>query len=83
MAVLENGSQTLYITDGKKEDNNIRQQYITDDEIVTTSSKLVYFRWLSRLVILCAVLSLSFFLCSSLVVLRLAPEILVEPLEVL
>lgn len=44
------------------------------------SYKEVYFRWLSRLVLLCAIISLSFFLCSSLVVFRLAPEIIVEPL---
>lgn len=44
------------------------------------SSKEVYFRWLSRLVLLCAIISLGFFLSSSLVVFRLAPEIMVEPL---
>lgn len=44
------------------------------------SSREVYFRWLSRLVLLCAIVSLSFFFSSSLVIFRLAPEIIVEPL---
>lgn len=83
MAVLGNGTQKLYITDGKTENKSFQQQYITDEDIVTTSAKLVYFRWLSRLVVLCSVISLSFFLCSSLVVFRLAPEILVEPLLII
>ena len=83
MAVLGNGTQKLYITDGKAENKAFQQQYITDEDVVTTSAKLVYFRWLSRLVVLCSVISLSFFLCSSLVVFRLAPEILVEPLLII
>ncbi len=83
MAVLGDGTQKLYITDAKSEKKVFQQQYITDEDIVTTSAKLVYFRWLSRLVVLCAVLSLSFFLCSSLVLFRLAPEILVEPLLII
>jgi type IV secretory pathway component VirB8 len=83
LAVLGDGTQKLYITDGKNEQKVFQQQYLTDDDIVTTSAKLVYFRWLSRLVILCAVLSLSFFLASSLVIFRLAPEILVEPLLII
>lgn len=83
MAVLGDGTQKLYITDGNSKANYFQQQYITDDDIVTTSTKLVYFRWLSRLVILCAILSLSFFLSCSLVIFRLAPEILVEPLLII
>ena len=47
------------------------------------SSKEVYFRWLSRLVVLCSVISLGFFLSASLVVFRLAPEIIVEPLLII
>lgn len=47
------------------------------------SSKEVYFRWLSRLVLLCAIVSLSFFLSASLVIFRLAPEIIVEPLLII
>lgn len=84
MAVLGESSKRLFIGNASKDAENATQhRYITDEEIVTTSSKLVYFRWLSRLVVLCAVISLSFFLSSSLVVFRLAPEILVEPLLII
>lgn len=83
MAVLGEGTQKLYITDRNHQGTVFQQHYITDDDVVTTSAKLVYFRWLSRLVVLCAVLSLSFFLASSLVIFRLAPEILVEPLLII
>lgn len=84
MAVLGEGSKKLFIGNASKNAENMAQHhYITDDDVVTTSAKLVYFRWLSRLVVLCAVISLSFFLSSSLVVFRLAPEILVEPLLII
>lgn len=83
LAILGDGSRKLYITDKNRKNKIFQRQYITDEDIVTTSAKLVYFRWLSRLVILCAIISLSFFLSSSLVVFRLAPEILVEPLLII
>lgn len=82
MAELGQGEKKLAITNaGNRSDNSSYQPtYVTDVEDETTSAKEVYFRWLSRLVILCAVLSLSFFLCATLVIFRLAPEIVVEPL---
>ncbi len=83
MAVLGDGYKKLLIAGAGGKEESIQQHYITDEEVVTSSAKLVYFRWLSRLVVLCAVISLSFFLCSSLVVFRLAPEILVEPLLII
>ena len=84
MAVLGEGSKKLFLGNASKSTENAEQQhYITDEDVVTTSAKLVYFRWLSRLVVLCAVISLSFFLSSSLVIFRLAPEILVEPLLII
>ena len=83
MAILGDGTKKFYLTDKNKQSKAFQQQYITDEDVVTTSAKLVYFRWLSRLVVLCAILSLSFFLCSSLVIFRLAPEILVEPLLII
>ena len=55
-------------------------QFLSELNNEDKSSKEVYFRWLSRLVVLCAVVSLSFFLSASLVIFRLAPEIIVEPL---
>ena len=77
---LQGGIKKVYITDQSSVDDTYSQNYITDEEIVTTSAKEVYFLWLSRLVILCAIISFGFLLCWSLVVFRLAPEIVVEPL---
>ncbi len=81
MAELEKDNK-LYITGRKNTsaDEKYQPQYITEDDFHTSSAKEVYFRWLARLVIFCAVLSLGLFLSATLVVFRLAPEILVEPL---
>ena len=62
----------------KKEEPHV--QFLSELTVADRSTKEVYFRWLSRLVILCAIVSLSFFLSASLVIFRLAPEIIVEPL---
>lgn len=78
MAELEDGTAKKLLT-GKKQ-NKQQYKFITQDDKEVYSAKEIYFRWLSRLVILCALLSLSFFLCASLVIFRLAPEIIVEPL---
>ncbi len=90
MAQLENGNKQVYLTDAQAAVRNqtaaqpqYNPKYITDSEHSAASSKEVYFRWLSRLVIFCAILSLSFFLCSTLVIFRLAPEIIVEPLLII
>ena len=55
-------------------------EFLSEITSADKSAKEVYLRWLSRLVMLCAIVSLSFFLSASLVVFRLAPEIIVEPL---
>ena len=58
-------------------------EFLSELTAADKSSKEVYFRWLSRLVVLCSVISLGFFLSASLVVFRLAPEIIVEPLLII
>ena len=84
MAQLGSGTQKLYITDANAAPKPAYQpRFITDAEISETSAKEIYFRWLSRLVLLCAVLSLGFFLSATLVIFRLAPEIIVEPLLII
>jgi type IV secretory pathway component VirB8 len=90
VAQLENGNKQVYLTDAKAAVRNqtatqpqYKPKYITDSESSSYSSKEIYFRWLSRLVVLCAVISLSFFLSSTLVIFRLAPEIIVEPLLII
>ncbi|MDO4161408.1 MAG: type IV secretion system protein [Pseudomonadota bacterium] len=80
MAELDNGMDKKLIADANAPQKSFNPQYVTDDRINGRSAKEVYFRWLSRLVMVCAVLSLGAFLCASLVIFRLAPEIIVEPL---
>ncbi|MBQ9034704.1 MAG: type IV secretion system protein [Alphaproteobacteria bacterium] len=82
MAELGQGEKRLYITNDaqKATTEGYQPEYVTDLDYETKSAKETYFRWLSRLVTLCAVLSLGFFLCATLVIFRLAPEIIVEPL---
>lgn len=80
---LNSGIQPKLLTDNNVQPNDVKLQYITDDKINNNSMKEIYFRWLSRLVVLCAVLSLGLFLCASLVIFRLAPEIIVEPLLII
>lgn len=82
MAELDRGIKQALLTD-----RNAPQQkkgddvyFINDEDSKKSSSRESYFRWVARLVILCAIVSLSFFLCASLVIFRLAPEIIVEPL---
>lgn len=53
--------------------------YISADDAEKRTAKEAYYCWLSRLVILLAVISLGFFACASLVLFRLAPEVRVEP----
>lgn len=84
MAQLGDGTKKILITDrNHKTDAGYHPQFIKDVRRETTSSKEVYFRWLSRLVILCAIVSLTFFLSSTLVIFRLAREIMIEPLLII
>ena len=71
-----NGTQRLAITDA----NGMSHiDYITTEEAEKRTAKEAYYCWLSRLVMLLAVLSLGFFASASLVLFRLAPEVTVEP----
>ncbi len=84
MAQLGDGTKKILITDRNRQpDTGYQPQFIKDIRQETTSSKEVYFRWLSRLVILCAIISLTFFLSSTLVIFRLGREIIVEPLLII
>ena len=86
MSELDSGTEKKLLADANAQQNghnNIKLQYVTDDRINNSSAKEVYFRWLSRLVIFCAVLSLGVFLSASLVIFSLSPEIIVEPLLII
>lgn len=77
---LESGTKKILLTGKSPEQKAYQPHFIDAMQEDETHGKERYFLWLSRLVMLCAVLSLGFFLCSTLVIFRLAPEIIVEPL---
>lgn len=84
MAQLGNGIKKVLLTDRNAQNTKGPDiHFIEDNEAGTSSSKETYFRWVSRLVLLCAILSLAFFLSASLVIFRLAPEIITEPLLII
>lgn len=84
MAQLGDGTKKILITgQAQAKPTGYRPQFISDAKQDNYSGKEVYFRWLSRLVMLCAIVSLAFFLSSTLVIFRLAPEIVVEPLLII
>lgn len=55
------------------------QAYVTDDIKNLKTFKESYYQWISRLVVLFAILSLSFFASASLVLFKMAPQVTVEP----
>lgn len=74
---LGSGNETLSITDANAAPRQVN--YITDRQSAVKSAKELYYCWLSRLVMLFAILSLGFFTSASLVLFKLAPEVMVEP----
>ena len=85
MAELDSGvKRVLLAGNGSSQEIPKKEfQFVTEETRETVSAKEVYFRWLSRLVFLCALVSLAFFLSATLVIFRLAPEILVQPLLII
>ena len=85
MAELDSGVKRVLLAGNGKTVSEPKKEYhfVTEETKDTVSTKEVYFRWLSRLVFLCALVSLTFFLCASLVIFRLAPEIIVQPLLII
>ena len=63
----------------KSEINNNAQPYYVTDSQVVRSLKEAYYQWISRLMILLCIVSLSFFVSASLVLFRMAPQVTVEP----
>lgn len=76
---MANGYKQELLTSGSNPEA-VSVRFLSELGKEDRSSKEIYFRWLARLVLLCAIVSLGFFLSASLVVFRLAPEIIVEPL---
>lgn len=80
---LDNGTKHLLISGKAPSSATENINFISEDDTAVSSAKEVYFLWLSRLVLLCAILSMFLFLSSTLVIFRLAPEIVVEPLLII
>ncbi|MBR5154632.1 MAG: type IV secretion system protein [Alphaproteobacteria bacterium] len=54
-------------------------QFITEDVVEVQRAKLIYYKWISRLMQLLATLSLLLSVCTTLSIMKLAPEIMVDP----
>lgn len=80
MAQLGNGEKKILLTGNVSPRASYQPHFISETDADEESGRGRYFLWLSRLVMLCAFVSLAFFLCATLVIFRLAPEIIVEPL---
>ncbi len=74
---LENKQASLAIEN--KNVNLTYQAYVTDEETKVRTLKEAYYQWVSRLVMLVCLLSFAFFVSSSLVLFRMAPNVTVEP----
>lgn len=68
-------SKTLSLTDG----NGHTHEFLGEAEKEVISAKQNYYKWLSRLFIFFATLSLLLFMSSSLALFNLAPQVSVEP----
>lgn len=64
---------------GSKDKNKDMPQFITEDVVEVHRAKLTYYKWISRLMQLLATISLLIGVCTTLSIMKLAPEILVEP----
>ena len=59
--------------------NSTHQAYVTEEDLRRRSFKEAYYQWISRLMILLCIVSLAFFTSASLVLFKMAPEVMVEP----
>lgn len=76
MAELEN-QKVLRITDKSKPDN-IVPEFITEDVIEVRRARMVYYKWISRLMALLATISLIYSVCTTMVLLNLVPKIIYD-----
>lgn len=76
MAELGN-QKVLKITDR----NKLREPpaFITEDVIEVRRVKLIYYKWISRLMLLLATGAMLYTICATLAILKLVPEIMIDP----
>lgn len=53
--------------------------FITEDVVEVKRAKLIYYKWISRLMAMLATVSLLYGVCTTLSILKLAPEIVIDP----
>ena len=80
---VESGRKVLAITNENPEYPAQDLHFLEEDDAQVSTLKENYYKWLARLVMAFAVLSLSIFMSCSLVIFRLAPRVTVEPLLIL
>ena len=76
MATLENQKVLRLSAKNKKTDE---PKFITEDVVEVKRAKLIYYKWICRLMQLLATLSLITGVATTLVIMKLAPEILIDP----
>ena len=62
-----------------KNTKNDMPRFITEDVVEVKRAKLIYYKWICRLMQLLATLSLMVGVATTLVIMKLAPEILIDP----
>lgn len=76
MANIEN-QKVLRITDVNS--TKSAPDFITAEVVEVRRAKLIYYKWVSRLMTILATISLLYGVCATLAILKLAPELLLEP----
>lgn len=75
MAKIEN-QKILRLTD--KTYNDVMPDFITEDVVEVQRAKLIYYKWVSRLMSLLTTISLAYMVCTTLVLLKLVPQIIID-----
>lgn len=83
MIAAGGGQKVLAITNENPEYPAQNINFIEEDDAKISTLKENYYKWLARLVMVFAIVSLAVFMSCSLVIFRLAPRVSVEPLLIL
>lgn len=62
-----------------KNNQNEQPAFITEDVVEVRRAKLIYYKWISRLMAVLATLSLLYGVCATLAILKLVPNIIYDP----
>ena len=76
MAQLQN-QKILRITDKNKAKE--APEFITEDVVEVRRAKLIYYKWISRLMAILATGAMLYTICATLAILKLVPEMMLDP----